>query len=295
MVSFKRTYQIEDPPEAAIEWNEYEHIIQTEWADVLNSDPPAAEADVQAFLERHPSMVPGAFGILGNQSGHHPLNCGVLSQAPLPSYNRRVPDFMWLALNSDTEMPVLIEIEAPGKRWFTKSGTPTAQLTQALDQIVDWKAWFGTPHNVQAFKAFYRLDQEAWRGRRFRPVYLLVYGRRSEANAKPDLTKKRTHLSADDVVVMTYDRLSPDPKAIQLGCMKVNASGELTALTVPPTIRWRPGLARERARLDNLDEAIDNNPYISEERKRFLIRRLEYWNNWANRSEEGVINMADEE
>ena len=276
-------------------WDEYERIILAKWAELLNGDVPPAEASVQAFLEQHPSMVPGAFNILGNQSGHYPWYCGVIAQAPLPSYDRRIPDFIWLSSNSDTEQPVLVEIEAPSKRWFTASGIQTANLTQALNQIAEWKAWFGVPHNVEAFKAFYGLDREAWRQRRFRPAYLLIYGRRADANANPNLTRKRGFLNADDVVMMTYDRLSPDSKAGQLICMRVDATGAFTAVSVPPTLKWRPGHAADRALLSHLDTAIDDNPYISLERKRFLIRRLEYWNSWASRSQSGVINAADEE
>ncbi len=276
-------------------WDEYERIILAKWAELLNGDVPPAEASVQAFLEQHPSMVPGAFNILGNRSGHYPWYCGVIAQAPLPSYDRRIPDFIWLSSNSDTEQPVLVEIEAPSKRWFTASGIQTANLTQALNQIAEWKAWFGVPHNVEAFKAFYGLDREAWRQRRFRPAYLLIYGRRADANANPNLTRKRGFLNADDVVMMTYDRLSPDSKAGQLICMRVDATGAFTAVSVPPTLKWRPGHAADRALLSHLDTAIDDNPYISLERKRFLIRRLEYWNSWASRSQSGVINAADEE
>jgi len=119
-VSLERTYQIEEPPEEALAWKDYESIIATEWAGLLNSNPPPPEPAVQAFFELHPSMVPGAFGLLGNESGHYPSLCGLITQPPLPSYNRRVPDFMWLSQGSDTEQPILVEIEAPAKRWFTK-------------------------------------------------------------------------------------------------------------------------------------------------------------------------------
>jgi len=288
-----KTYQIEAPPEPAMKWDSYEQLIMAEWDQLLNVDSPA-EKDVQAFLERHPSMLPGAFNLLGGESGHYPWLCGVISQPPLPSYNSRIPDFMWLSLNSDTEEPVLIEIEAPSKRWFTESGIQTAQLTQALDQIAEWKAWFGVTHNVQAFKAFYRLDSEAWRRRRFRPSYLLIYGRRAEANASPRLTEKRTFLHADDVVVMTYDRLRPNPNANQLVCMRPRKDG-FKVVAVPPTLKWRPGLAKDRALLRGLGRAIEANSHIPPSRKDFLVRRLAYWNEWANRDERGVINSFDEE
>lgn len=206
-VALQRGYQIENPPVRAMPWDEYERLVGTRWRALLDSNPPLTERAVHTFLEQHPTMVPGAFNLLGGESGHYPRHSVLISQPPLPSYDRRVPDFLWLSKNSETDEPVLVEIEAPGKRWFAQSGQQTAELTQALNQIAEWKAWFSEPRNVDAFKAFYGLDREAWRGRRFRPAYLLIYGRRAEANARPDLARKRGYLHADDVVSMTYDRL----------------------------------------------------------------------------------------
>ena len=293
-VKSDRSYQIETPPQPAMTWDEYEPMVSTEWADVLDSEPPVSETVVQAFLERHPSMVPGAFTLSG-RSGHHPRFSGLISQPPLPSYDRRVPDFMWLSLNSDTEQPVLIEVEAPSKRWFTQAGKPTAQLTQAIDQIAEWKAWFDVPNNIEAFRAHYQLDRDAWMRRRFQPAFVLIYGRRSEANATPQLTKKRAHLQLRDVVMMTYDRIAPDRNADQLITMRVNATGTLKAVSVPPTIRWYPILARDRAKITALDVAIASNSDIPLARRNFLVRRLSYWNKWASQSELGVINMGDAE
>jgi hypothetical protein len=276
-------------------WEEYERLILAEWTALLSGNPAPSEPEMQAFFERYPSMVPGAFCLLGNESGHYPWLCGLISQAPLPSYDRRIPDFMWISLSSDSEEPVLIEIEAPDKRWFTASGNQTVHLTKALTQIAEWKAWFDIPHNVQAFKAFYGLDREAGMGRRFRPAYLLIYGRRAEATAKRTLTQKRGHLHPDDVVVMTYDRLRPNANAGQLICMKVDGAGTFKALSVPATLKWRPGLAEVRAQIAGLEAAIDANPHISSKRKQFLIRRLPYWSEWANKRPRGWINSIDEE
>lgn len=291
----ERTYKIEAPPQQAMTWEEHERFMLAEWADLLNSNPAPSESKFQEFFERFPSMVPGSFCLIGNESGHYPWLCGLISQPPLPSYNRRIPDFMWISLSSDTEQPVLIEIEAPHKRWFTASGNSTAHLTQALNQIAEWKAWFDTPHNVQAFKAFYGLDREAGRGRRFKPAYLLIYGRRAEASAKPSLTRKRTHLHPDDVVTMTYDRLRPNANAGQLICMKVDSQGRFKAISVPATLKWRPGLAEDRAQIAGLEAAIKANPHISPIREQFLIRRIPYWNDWATSRSKGVINSMDEE
>lgn len=292
---WEHTYQIEAPPEPPIRWEEYERLILAEWDELLGSNPAPSERIMQTFFEQHPSMVPGAFNIVGNQSGHYPWLCGLISQPPLPSYDRRIPDFMWISLNSDTEEPVLIEIEAPGKRWFTASGKQTADLTEALNQIAEWKAWFGIPHNIEAFKAFYGLDREAGRRRRFRPAYLLIYGRRAEATAVLSFTQKRGHLHPDDVVAMTYDRLRPNANAGQLICMKVDGAGTFKALSVPATLKWRPDLAEDRAQIAGIEAAIEANPHISSKRKQFLIRRLPYWNEWAKREPRGVISSRDEE
>jgi hypothetical protein len=294
-LTWKRTYEIEVPPAAAMSWQDYERLILAQWSDVLESAPTPTELAVHRFLEQHPSIVPGAFNIIGGSSGHFPWLGALISRPPLPSYDRRIPDFMWLSLNSEIEEPVLIEIEAPGKRWFTASGTQTAHLTQALGQIAGWKAWLGVPRNVEAFKAFYKLDREAWQRRRFRPAYLLIYGRRAEASATPSLTQKRSYLHADDVVSMTFDRLRPNPSASQTVCVKADATGSFKAISVPPTLKWSPSLAQDRSLIQDLPAAIEANPNIESERKEFLIRRLAYWNEWATREQRGIINSGDEE
>lgn len=291
----EKKYSIVSSPEPPMDWDSYEKIVVSEFEAKLASTPTPSERDMQELFERHPSLVPGAFTASGRESGHYPWLCGVFSQPPLPSYDRRIPDFMWISTNSDTEEAVFVEIEAPGKHWFNKSGRPTQFLTQAKDQISEWKAWFDVAHNVAAFKAFYGTDQIAREGRRFRRSYILIYGRRSEFNGRSELTAKRSHMVADDVVMMTYDRLFPNPKAKEMICIRAGVSRRLTALNVPPTITWQPGLANKRARICGLESAIDKNPYMSDRRKKFLIERLPYWNKWARETEMGLINGGDYE
>jgi len=298
-MDLKPTYKIEIPPEPEMDWNVFERLILDEWHKLLNRSPePSTEKEIQHFLEQYPSMVPGAFNLVGNESGHYPWLCGLISQPVLPSFDHRKPDFMWLALNSDTVEPVLIEIEAPGKRWWTEAGQQTAHLTQALDQIIEWKTWFEDANNVGKFNDMYGLSRVAWMKRRFKPSYLLVYGRRAEANIKPNLTAKRSRLAPDDVKIMTYDRLQPNPKARQLVCMKVKNDNDeyvFTTISVPATITLGPSLAGDRALLYGFDTAIDSNKHISKQRKEFLIRRLPYWNEWSKRSSHGMICSGDKE
>lgn len=141
-----------------MDWWAYEEIILREWDTLLSSDESKSEAAVRSFLERHPCMVPGSRGLFGD--GHHaPFPAAVISQPVLPGLERRVPDFLWFAMNSESIYPVLVEIEAPSKRWFTTSGKQTEQLTQALDQLAEWKTWFSRPQNLAQFVDYYTLDR----------------------------------------------------------------------------------------------------------------------------------------
>src|SRR4051812_28331672 len=106
-----QTYTLAPPPEPPMTWEAYEALIMREYEALLAVD--ADEPSTQDFFERHPCMLPGAHGPLNYPSGHGPFPGGVITQPVLPSFRYRVPDFMWLARNSDTETPVLIEIERP--------------------------------------------------------------------------------------------------------------------------------------------------------------------------------------
>jgi len=294
-MSLEKTYQIDKPPEPAMVWEEYQQLILSEWDHLLNGEHSPTEAEVHIYLEKHPSMLPGAFNLVGDPSGHYPWLCGLISQPILPAYDYKKPDFMWLSQNSDTIEPVLIEIESPNKRWFTKAGVQTAELTQAINQIAEWKTWFGETHNVEAFKSFYGLAHSR---KRFRPSYLIIYGRRIEFKDKPNLTGKRSNLFADNIKEMTYDRLRPNRDMSQLVCMKVmkyNTEYIFKAISVPATLQWSPGLASDRAFLHNLDDAINSNDYISQIRKEFLIQRLPYWNEWSRNQGRGIIHSGDKE
>ena len=147
---------------------------------------------------------------------------------------------------------------------------------------------------MESFKAFYGLDS-GWHARRLRPSYLLIYGRRAEANADPSSARQRAHMFSENVFGRTFDRLQPNPKADDLVCLKASKSGSFEVVSVPATLRWRPMLARERSSLSGWDAAILANPYISEKRKEFLVRRRGYWEKWIRRGEGDFINTSDEE
>lgn len=297
-ISLTPTYEMQIPPEPAKDWASYEQYLNTEWNNLLNSDPAPSEKEVQTFLEKHPALIPGAFNVRGFRSGHYPWLCGLISQPVLPSYNHRKPDFMWISKNSSEVEPVLIEIEAPGKPWFTKDGQATSKLSQAIKQVAEWKLWFEESHNVEAFKDYYELNNGLLNSRKLNPSYVLVYGRREEMDRNPYFSKLRNEMFPSDVTAMTYDRLSIDRNADQLVCMKVKRdNGNLVReiISVPPTLQWSPSLAKERSQYTGLDTAIEANELIPTSRKEFLTDRLAYWNDWVRLPERGVIRGGDAE
>src|SRR5262249_30269965 len=161
------------------------------------SDETTGEKDAQKFLERHPCLIPGSDAFeASNRPG--PIHSTVFSQPVIPGITRRIPDFMWLPTDSETQWAVLIDIEDQRKKWFTKAGTPTADLTQALDQITTWRTLLSDPVNLLQFRRMYDITY-----RPFAIKYCLIYGRRSEAAGNPEVGAKRLRMRQSDVHWMT--------------------------------------------------------------------------------------------
>jgi hypothetical protein len=292
MTISNQTYNMETPPVPAMTWDDYELLVRKEFEALLLSD--ADEKKMQSFLETHPCMVPGAFDLAGGlQSGHYPFPTALISQPILPSYTYRKPDFMWLAKNSMEFTPVMIEIESPSKKWFKKKGISTAELTEAIHQLKDWKVWLENPYNKLAFYDYYEIPSRL-RKLRFRPRFLLIYGRRLEATADAGFANIRSQLQAHDEVFMTYDRLGPENKLRNLLCVKINKEGYY-AISVPPTLKLGPSNADEWLMINRKQDAVRNSKLIPEPRKDFLVRRFDYWDDWASKGNFGVINTGDVE
>ncbi len=51
-------------------------------------------------------------------------------------------DFVWLNDNSDGPEWVLVEIEKPRIKLFTKKGEPSAELNHAIEQVRSWIRYF---------------------------------------------------------------------------------------------------------------------------------------------------------
>jgi hypothetical protein len=225
--------------------------------------------------------------------GEGPFPSAVISKPPLPSWGGKIPDFMWIASDSVTLAPVLIEIETPGKPWFTQTGQQTHELTQALNQLSDWRLWFEDGHHVAAYLDFYRLDGML-RHRLMRPEYLLIYGRRADSHRTEPLAKKRGLMQTKDQNVVSFDRLVPREAGSNYMCATISSNG-YRALSVPPTMTLGPLWAEYRSLISGKHQAIEANTYLSPERQEFLKKRMPYWDQWAELESKGTCGLGDSE
>ncbi len=280
---FKKTYEMHPHAPAPMSWEQYSTRVSAEWSELLESQAGCDERLIHQFLAQHPCMIPGAFSVTG-PSGHGPFPSAVLSESPLSGNGMRIPDFIWLAKDSLNFTPVFIEIESPCKRWFTKKCEPTHDLTQAINQFAQWRAWLNRPENLAVFFEAFEIPDYMRRDLTFRPEFVLIFGRRKEFEERPELTRLREQFERHGQVAMTFDRLAPNREASNfLSATKRN--GKYQALAVPPTFKLGPYSASWIQQVEGVSNAIQNNEWISPERREFLIQRIPYWADWAsNRS-----------
>jgi len=175
--------------------------ILAEWENVLGN--AKNEQDIQNFLERHPSLLPGLFDYHNG-----PLHGIVVSKFPFGA--DYVSDFAFVSRHSMALQFTFLEIEDPKKRIFTKNGLFTKEFNHARQQIADWKIW--VEKNVDTLMNMFSPMFEtynAWNDYKTFRFYLL-YGRRDEI----ELSKKRKErwsgimaTSDGQTFVLSYDRL----------------------------------------------------------------------------------------
>lgn len=284
----ERNYTIINGSPPPMRSDDYGDLLTERWQALLAEHP--AEEQVQQFLEQHPSMIPGAFGVVGHASGHTPFPGAIITQPELYGYHSRRPDFMWISKNSSFLNPVLIEIEAPDKKLFRKDGSPTAHFTQARAQLSEWKIWFNKPENQQAFMRAYGIP---FNHLKLEPQYVLIFGRRAEFEHSDHLTRLRAELMGHNEILMSFDRLSYDPKANQLATARHSTIG-YEILHLPPTYWLGPTTCFYEMPLSGRIAAAERNPLISEERKEFLRERIPVWDAW-NRGQKGIYSSGDRE
>ena len=290
MTNLSKTYELESgPPPRPVD--EYARRCEERFSSLLSNDP--TEIEVQSFLERNPSLVPGPL-TPGVPSGHYPLHCSLIVQPKLPGQELFVPDFLWIATHSGAWFPTLIEIERPGKRIFNRDGSTSSDFTRARNQLENWRYWFNDPVNVQQFIEFYGIS-EAMRRRMMRLHMILIYGRRSEFEGDPLLTSRRSSLlPGHDEELMSYDRLKVDTSMGLAITVKAIGHGRYQAFWVPSIFEMGPMLADRLLHVEGILEAVDRNPEIEEDRKNFIRDRIGYWKEWAS-SGSRVYRVGDRE
>ncbi|MHB8894146.1 MAG: Shedu immune nuclease family protein [Candidatus Geothermincolia bacterium] len=269
-------------------WARYRAKAEAQWLALLQNC--CDESVYQSFLEENPSFFPLRCTFTGE--GHHGMfPHAVISQPRLSGLSGNVPDFMWISRDSECIYPTMIELESPGKKWFTKTNCPTAQLTQALNQLREWKLWFENTSNRTRFLDEYQVPSGLYRARSFRPRYILIYGRRRELEGTTN-NMKRTQMRMPDEELITYDRLYPDDGLSS--CLTVHVTGTgYEALCVPPTLELGPALAQDFSLINSKHAAIQRSKGISRIRKEFLIRRSNYWDEWARTHGTKVMSPGD--
>lgn len=256
----------------------YAALLAERWTEFLDSPEAKVESNVQSFLERHPSLLPGAFTVDGD-SGHEPYPGAVITQPKLPSLSSKQPDFMWIATDSEAVYPVLIELETPYKKWFYGK----RDLTHAQGQLAEWRAWFRRGSNLSNFVDLYELP-DLLRRRTLKPRYVLVHGRRSDYASDAVRQQKRAELRREDERIMSFDRLFPHPKALRLSCVKKDERG-YRAVKVSPAfvVIWGN---RSFEAVDGWESVLRNCSDLPSRRAQYLTRKLaelKVWNSQPNR------------
>ena len=125
-------------PKFFVWWNDIKDTDTDALAAVL--DGTHGEHDIQTFLEKKPILLIQHLG-----GGH---GRWVIPQKRLGA--ELVTDFMIGHRNSIGFEWQAVELESPEATMFTRNGDPTSQLTHAIRQIEDWRAWLSRNQNYAA-------------------------------------------------------------------------------------------------------------------------------------------------
>ena len=294
---FNKKYTIIENSPSIVDEDEYYEQAKNEYIQLL--DRGLGEVVYQKFFEKNPAFVPGSREILGMASSHYPIQNALISQPGLLNDEKfRKPDFMWIAKNSLKLCPVLIEIEKPSKQEFKKhSDFNRAEFNQAINQILHWKRILDSIEGKQDFYERYDIPDE-FRKLKFSPQYVLVYGRRSEYEGNSWLTGIRAEHETDDIRIMSFDRLkTPDRNAFDCVTCTVK-KGKYHVINIPPTFVFKPSTINAIGGYEgylDFHSAVDKMDYTSDERKKFLKKRFDYWKKNGTIIHTGLISTSDKE
>lgn len=249
----------------------YNDLLAARWRALLESPQSTDERLLHTFLERHPSLLPGSHTVDGD-SGHSPFPMAVITRPKLPGMSDREPDFMWIAADSGSLYPILIEIETPHKRWFYgEQAEIHSDLTHAQGQLAEWRAWFKRGANRAAFLDYYEIAREIGH-RLLEPRYVLIHGRRADYEGSRRRMEKRAELAREHERLMSFDRLTPAKHGELYSCVRKRQDG-YTAVAVPPCLTlFNQG--DEYSQITGWDQALDSCGDMADARREYLKHEL---------------------
>lgn len=250
----------------------YEHFLADRWQALLDSEESRDESLLQAFLERHPSLIPGADSVDGD-GGNAPFPVAVIAKPKLPGLSDREPDFLWITSDSSSLYPVLVEIETPHKAWFYGDRAEIhSGLTHAHGQLAEWRAWFSQGHNQTAFLDHYEIPPMMAR-LRLSPRYVLVHGRRSNFESSLRRQQKRAELAHPDERLMSFDRLTPAKRSVLYSTVRKGHDG-YRVTSVPPSLAiFNSGQVYRQ--VSGWAGALDDCPDMAAGRREYLKQQLD--------------------
>lgn len=242
--------------------------VDERWRTLLNKDP--AEREVQRFLEQNPSLIVG-------EQGGTPLGGLVFAQPRLEGLSaRQFPDLLWLDITGDALTPVLVEVERPGKAWFTRRGDLTGRFHQAHQKLADWRSWFLEAENQLLFRRTYVDWLGNFHSLPLLPRYLLVYGRDMEFDV--DDTGKRASrrlvTARRHETLSTHDELTPRAGDADLCTVHLDTLGRLRIRALEPAFAVESAAEGLLRRADVPIKAVREVPGWDEEKQ---VRVLAEW------------------
>ncbi|HUZ52194.1 MAG TPA: Shedu immune nuclease family protein [Streptosporangiaceae bacterium] len=250
----------------------YNRFLMEHWQALLDSDDSRDERLLQGFLERHPSLLPGPYSVDGD-SGHSAFPLAVISKPKLPGLSDREPDFMWLASDSGSLYPVLIEIETPHKAWFYGDRAEIhSDFTHAYGQLAEWRAWFGRGYNRTAFLEYYDVPPMLAR-RQLAPRYVLIHGRRENFESVSRRREKRAELARPDERLMSFDRLTPAKNSVLFSAVRKGQDG-YRVVSVPPSLTLF-NTGSQYQLVSGWEAALDGCPDMAAGRRDYLKEQLD--------------------
>ena len=156
----------------------------------LINDPWIHEQDLQDFFEENPRLLAGTSY---DRVVPHPVLARDES-GPL------IPDFMLEPVNGFADV---LDLKLPGVPLVTGGRDrlhPTAQVTEAIAQVREYRAYFDDPAHVQAVQDRYGLQA-------YRPAVAVVIGRDPGPGRNPFELRRIWDELPSHVSIMTYDQL----------------------------------------------------------------------------------------